>query len=91
MKIIALALSIILASVVSVVAQQHPYRNPYGYGQQERQEPQLRYNPLSAPPQWSYEQPSDTLQYNAPQGTWEYAPPGAQLRFNPFSGEWERE
>ncbi len=89
MKIIALALSISLASVVSVAAHQNPYQSPYGYGQQERQEPELRYNPFES--EWSYERPGETLQYNPHEGDWEYAPPDSQLRYNPFSGEWERD
>ena len=89
MKTPLLALSMVLASMVSVAAQQHPYRNPYGTSQQERQEPELKYNPFGS--EWSYERPEGTLQYNPHEGDWEYAPPDSQLRYNPFSGEWERD
>jgi len=89
MKTLLLALSIILASIVSVAAQQHPSRNPYGTSQQERQEPELRYNPLDS--EWSYERPSKTLQYNPYESEWEYAEPDSELRYNPYENRWERE
>ena len=89
MKIIALALSIILASIVSVAAQQNPYQSPYGTSQQERQEPQLRYNPFES--EWSYERPGETLQYNSFESEWSYERPDSQLRYNPFENRWERD
>jgi len=88
MKIIALALSIILASIVSVAAQQNPYRNPYGYGQRERQQPQLQYNPHEN--EWTYERPGNTPQHNPFENKWEQAPPDSQLQYNPFESRWEQ-
>ena len=89
MKPILLAISIILASIVSVAAQQNPYRYPYGSSQQERQEPQLQYNPFEQ--EWSYERQGETLQYNPFEDEWNYARPDSQLRYNPFEDRWERE
>jgi len=89
MKIMLLAFSMVLASIVSVAAQQNPYQSPYGTSQQERQEPQLRYNPFSS--QWSYERPRETLQFNPFESEWSYERPDSQLLFNPFEGKWERD
>ena len=89
MKPILLAITIILASIVSVAAQQNPYQYPYGSSQQERQEPQLQYNPFEH--EWSYERPGNTPQYNPFENKWEQAPPDSQLRYNPFEDRWERE
>ncbi|KKL13985.1 hypothetical protein LCGC14_2520300 [marine sediment metagenome] len=89
MKPILLAISIILASIVSVAAQQNPYQHPYGSSQQERQEPQLQYNPFEQ--EWSYERQGETLQYNPFEDEWNYARPDSQLRYNPFEDRWERE
>ena len=89
MKILVLVLSIILASVVSVAAQQYPSQSPYGTSQQERQEPELRYNPFES--EWSYERPGETLQYNPYEGSWDYERPDSELRYNPFENRWERE
>lgn len=88
MRIMLLAFSMILATAVFVTAQQNEYVNPYGFGQQERQEPELRYNPFSS--EWSYERPAETLQYNAPENEWSYERPDSELRFNPFENRWEQ-
>jgi len=89
MKIMLLAISIILASVVSVAAQQNSPQSPYGYGYQQRQEPELRYNPFES--DWSYERPRETLQYNPFESEWSYERPDSELRYNPFENRWEQE
>ncbi len=89
MKTLLLGISIILASVVSVVAQQNPSQSPYGYGQQQQREPVLKYNPYES--EWSYEKPGETLQYNPYGNKWEYAPPDSELRYNPYENRWERD
>ena len=87
MKTLLLALSMVLASVVSVAAQQHPYQSPYG--QQERQEPELKYNPFES--EWSYERPEETLQYDPFESEWSYERPDSELRYNPYENRWERD
>jgi len=62
MKSLILAFSMILATAVFVAAQQGQYVNPYGYGQQQRREPQLQYNPFEN--EWTYERPGSELEYN---------------------------
>jgi len=82
MKVIVLILSISLAPLFSVAAQQHPY------GQQQ-QEPQLQYNPFES--EWSYERPGETLQYNPFESEWSYERPDSELRYNPFENRWEQD
>jgi len=89
MKTLLLAISIILAPLFSVAAQQNPSQSPHGTSQQERQEPELRYNPFES--EWSYERPRETLQYNPFEGEWGYERPDSELLYNPFEGKWERE
>jgi len=85
MKVIVLVLSITLAPLFSVAAQQ----GPYGSGQYQRQEPQLQYNPFES--EWSYERPGETLQYNPFESEWSYERPDSELRYNPFENRWEQD
>ncbi len=69
MKTLVLALSISLVSIVSVAAQQNPYQSPYGYGQQQQREPELKYNPYGN--KWEYAPPDSELRYNPYENRWE--------------------